>query len=426
MYPAFGDATRVIETPDLVYVASQGSLLSYDKDNDETHIYSTGVDISGKQVKDIFYNYKGRYLVVSYKDANLDILYDDGRHVNLPDIRDANVNVSKDVNFVSFDDKYIYVATSFGLVIYDEATGDVKESGVYDIGISSVAVNDKMIYLTPIGGSYMSQVRCIEKGQRINNLDKFALAGFVRDWANELYMLPSDGGDARDFLAEIGYDGKLYIFEKSIAGMEIHGPYYNKVNSVTPVSDGLIIQADGSLHKVAAAGVRTQIAELPSIISDDKISTLSGSSSLWAANVDGLGNYRLENDGSVKVLRDKYRPDEATTFSDISRTFPSTDGRGFFVSNLGMSLNYAIGIGDFFNVPFKGNFVENGKIRNIEVNSPVTIKSAPGKAQIAAHGYKIFSPTFVLEDPDDHDKYYIGSGCEAGLCNQGRKGNRQV
>ena len=59
-------------------------------------------------------------------DAAIDLLYDDGRLVSLPDIRDANLTVSKVINDVKFDGDLIYVATSFGLVVFRESTADVK------------------------------------------------------------------------------------------------------------------------------------------------------------------------------------------------------------------------------------------------------------------------------------------------------------
>lgn len=413
-YPAFGEVSRVVETPGMVYVVSCGSLHSYDKDNDESRSYEPRVDISGDQVKDIFYNYDGRYLVVSFEDANLDIIYDDGRRVNLPDIRDANVNITKGINDVAFDGDRIYVATSFGLVIYDESTADVRESGIYDVGISSVALTPDEIIITPIGGPHASQVMTIAKGQRINNLEKFRSVGYVREWSDSLYPLPgNDSGDGKFYFASVGVAGALYVFEYSGNALDIRGPLYEKVSSVTPVGDGLHVVADGALHHVSAPGRMTRLAALPSVLSGDAISTLSGISSLWAAGISGLANYRLGEDGSLTVLRDRYRSDYATTFSDICRIYPSTDGRGFFVCNMGLSANYAVGNGDFPDVVFKGNFVENGRIRNIEVSEPVTVKSGPGidHAQRAGRG-EIIAPTFVLEDPDDHDKYYIGSGLE--------------
>ena len=103
VYGAFGQPNKVLETPHFVYLLTQGSLHSYDKDNDESRTYMPGDDLSDHQIKDIFYNEQGRYLTVCYINGNIDLLYDDGRRVNLPDIRDANLTVSKVINDVKFD-----------------------------------------------------------------------------------------------------------------------------------------------------------------------------------------------------------------------------------------------------------------------------------------------------------------------------------
>lgn len=416
VYPAFGEVSKMIETPHIVYLASEGNLHSYDKENDETRSYEPGTDISGGQVKDIYYNYDGRYLVVSYEDANLDIIYDDGRRVNLPDIRDANVNVLKSVNDVAFDDNRIYVATSFGLVVYDAAAAEVRESGVYGINISSVAVMPSHVLVTPTEKVYASQVRLFPKGSRINNIENSKYIGNVWDWSKGLYAIPGSGGtDGKLYFAEVGYGDRLYIMEVNADGsgtVEMKGPFYDNVSSVIPGDDALYVVADGAIHSIVAPGERRQLAAVPSVLSGNGFATRSGQSSIWAADVKGLGNYRIGEDGSLTVLRDKYRPDWATTFSKICRIYPSTDGRGFFVCNMGMSANYPIEDGDLYSEVFSGNFVENGLVRNIEVSGMVTIKTDGIKRVASEYGNRIFMPTFVLEDPDDYDKYYIGSGME--------------
>ena len=80
---------------------------------------------------------------------------------------------------------------------------------------------------------------------------------------------------------------------------------------------------------------------------NNAISTIDGPKSLWAADATGLANYKLEDNGSLTVMRDRYRPTDATTFSDISHIIPLTDNRGFMVANHGMSAHFAVGNGDF-------------------------------------------------------------------------------
>lgn len=410
VYPTFGEATALLETPHYVYYVSGGSLHARDKDNDETRSFQPGLDISRGQVNDIFYNKEGKYLLVTFTDGNIDLIYDDGQRMNLPDIRDAKISMTKGINDVAFDKNLIYVACSFGLVIFDEDKGSVKESAIFNYGISSVATDKNFLYVTPIGGEYESRIMKIEKGKRINNINYFSLLGYVPAWASNLYTLPSDGS-SNVYLAELGVNGQLYIFE---LGNEtnVSGPYFTSVKSITPTSDGLIVAADGALHHVAAPAKITQLATLPSEIASDMITSLNGAKSVWAANVKGLGHYSIADNGSLTVLSDRYRNPESTTFSEICRLYPLPDGKGFIATNQGVSARYAVGNGNFLDVIFKGNIIREGKVENIEINDNVTIKSSPGISNANNLGNHIFSTTFAIQDIDDESKFYIGSGTE--------------
>ncbi len=411
-YPSYGRANALVETPKVVYMVSEGSLHSYDKEADETRSYQPGIDLGRGMVKDVFYNPERHYTLVSFTDGNIDLLYDNGDRQPLPDIRDANVSIRKEVNDVAFDGNLIYVATSFGLVVFDEKNATVKESGIYNVGLGSVAVAGDEIYVTPTGGPFESRVIKIKKGERINNINNFTNLGYLRDWASKLYTLPSSDGSGKVYLAEHGVSDKLYIFEMDGDAMSIHGPYFNNIQTITQLDNGLHIVADGALYHLSAPTTLRHIADLPAQIASDMVTTLSGASSLWASNIDGLGHYRLTDDGKLTVLSDRYRNPGATTFSDISRIFPTDVPGRFLVSNIGMSAHHPAGHGDFFEVIFSGNVVDNGTITNIPVTGDVTLRTDAGRSRIPYTGYKIYSPTFVIQDPEDERRFYVGSGCE--------------
>lgn len=91
-FPMFGtNFDRVVDTPSKVYYLTGGSLYSYDKADKETVYYSPGEMISNYGVEKMFYNPYGKYVLLTYADSSMDLLYDDGRMVNLPDITNANL-----------------------------------------------------------------------------------------------------------------------------------------------------------------------------------------------------------------------------------------------------------------------------------------------------------------------------------------------
>ncbi|MDE6130182.1 MAG: hypothetical protein K2F74_01190, partial [Muribaculaceae bacterium] len=83
---------------------------------------------------------KNKYLLVVYQNLNMDAIYDDGRVVNMPEILNANLAVSKTMTSINMQDDYISISTNFGYVIYDAAKLVVKESRNWGSSIRSVTV----------------------------------------------------------------------------------------------------------------------------------------------------------------------------------------------------------------------------------------------------------------------------------------------
>lgn len=417
VYGAFGKPDKLLETPHFVYLLTQGSLHSYDKDNDESRSYMPGDDLSGHLIKNIFYNEDRHYLTVCYTDGNIDLLYDDGRLVNLPDIRDANLSVSKVINDVKFDGDRIYVATTFGLVVFSESTADVKESGIYDVNVSMVGLTPDHIIIYPLDGEKAHHVLAIEKTARLHSLGNYKTIGTLND--NFVELIPvGDGPDDQGVSHFLIRDNTPYLARISLRCGE--NPLFDAEFIANPVpicfkgKDASYYISKGRLYEIKLPWSVREVAVLPSFMNDNIVATASGASSVWAAGTDGLGHYRLDSDGGVTVLRDKFRPSGVTTFSDISRFFPSSDGRGFYISNLGISHHRPIGGGDFYETMFTGNFISDGKIEDVTIDGPMTYRNSPS-ANEASKKYgsnHIFAPAFVIEDPDDHTIRYIGSGLD--------------
>ena len=417
VYGAFGQPNKVLETPHFVYLLTQGSLHSYDKDNDESRTYMPGDDLSDHQIKDIFYNEQDRYLTVCYINGNIDLLYDDGHRVNLPDIRDANLTVSKVINDVKFDGDLIYVATSFGIVVFRESTADVKESGVYGVNISMIGLTPTHLLIYPTEGERKHHLLSIEKTARLHSIVNYTSVGVLPDIFIEMTPVgdPVDENGVSHFLIRDGSPylarinvrcGDAPLFESEFAA--------NQVVSCFRVGDAAYYISDGKIHEVGYPWYDREVASVPELLAQDLLVTATGMSSVWAAGFDGLGHYSIDSAGGLTVLRDKFRPSGLTTFSDISCIFPSSDGRGFYISNLGISAHRPVGGGDFYDTMFTGNFIRSdGVIENIPITGPMTIKNSPSVSAAGKYGYNhIFAPAFVIEDPDDPSIRYIGSGLD--------------
>lgn len=411
-YPAFGTPDRLIETPHHVYLATSGSLHSYDKANDESYAYLPGTDLGGTRVDDIYYNYDKGYLLVAYEDGNIDILMDNGERIPLPEIRDSNVS-SKEINHVTFDDGLIYIATTFGIVIYDDTTFQVKESGIFNTEVLAIATTPENLLIVISPEQWTYTVYSSPKTERHNNLNKFKRQHNLGGVPADIVKIADDKENKVTHFALRTTRNQLHdlVFYDS----RNSGTYTNHgttdVTGVFHADDGVWFTTPTSLNHISFPWTVSKSSAVTDALQGNMIATISGPASIWAADVTGLANYRLSDDGSITVMRDRYRPSGSTTFSDICSFYPLPDNRGFLMSNRGLSRSYAVGKGDFYDKPFTGNAYEDGKISNIEA-SGITYKSKASAQTCVWKGDHIFSPTFLLEDPDNPSIHYVGSGNE--------------
>ena len=142
IHPYFvgSSATNCIDAGDRVYYLSSGSLYCYNKEAGTNQVLDANNVLNGTKISQIYYNYDKQYLVVAYNDCNIDIIHNNsGEIVNVPAIKDVVLHKAKAINDVTFTDSKMYVATSFGYIVLDNETFDVKETRDYNASVASVA-----------------------------------------------------------------------------------------------------------------------------------------------------------------------------------------------------------------------------------------------------------------------------------------------
>ena len=171
-----GDLTNCIDVGDKVYYLSSNSLYCYDKETQENAAINQSNYLNDSKVTQIYRNYDKHYLLITYESSNIDVIYDgdEGRIVNVSDIKDAMMTTEKTINDVTFAaDNKVYVATAFGYVVINDETWNVKESRIFNTNINSVAeVGDYQFVIS--GSTYYFGL----KSQRYDRLSDYAtLAG---------------------------------------------------------------------------------------------------------------------------------------------------------------------------------------------------------------------------------------------------------
>ncbi len=395
-FPVFGTFTDLIDTKSAVYYVTGGSLYSYDKQADETRHYEYGQDLSDFSIERIFYNFDDNYLLVTFANGNMDLIYPDGRKVNLPDIKDSTIDWSKKINDVKFYDGKIYIATAFGIVIYNGSTHEVKESGIYGRPVQCLAVDDTRILL--IMGDNVdgySEIYSAAHGDRINKLDNFSRIGKATSGSVES-MDAFPPGDERS--------GRFYpvIQWKTVRRLDATtGGIVNSEIRTTRLSrnsEGLCFFSETTPIQYCdydQNAMGRSIATLPSVMSGSMMSTWDGLQSLWAGSSDGLGHYSVSGT-DVTVLRDKSIPSDAISMTNICRIYPTADGSGFYTANIGQSHTHPIGTGDRYTEPMEACLMLDDD--TFTPFHPVT-----------AGGETVIAPTAIVEDPDDPSIVYVAS-----------------
>lgn len=149
IHPYFvgSSAKNCIDAGDKVYYLSSGSLYCYDKESQSNSVLTVNNLLNGVKISQLYYNYTRQYLVVAYTDCNIDVIKPGGEVINIPAIKEVVMHKAKTINDVNFCNGKMYVATSFGYLVLDDDTFDIKETRNFEVNVASVAEvgNHKLI-----------------------------------------------------------------------------------------------------------------------------------------------------------------------------------------------------------------------------------------------------------------------------------------
>lgn len=337
--------TDIVETPTSVYYVSahhaeyklDNSFFHIDKESNEKSYVTPGVSISDGGVANMKYNPEGGYLLLTYTNGNIDLLYDSGRVVNLPEIKDAKVTGSKTINDVFFSEGRIYVATDFGIVIYDDTNHVVIESGIFKMPVRKIGrMGDKLLiygFLDPATPNVYTLMSAPLDG-RHNALDRFSLLRSnvsINDWIipddNSYITIGGSGNSAAVVKVGIQPDGEFtFTTLASVPGAVKFkacdtGYYCVGTNKI------VFIDKDGNL--LSAIDVDA------SAVSNTSALWKSSLKNVWTATGNSVGAYDLSDGGKVTVVS----PVEAEGAKTFNNAFVvnSHDGCKAYINGVGQS-----------------------------------------------------------------------------------------
>ncbi|MCM1036103.1 MAG: hypothetical protein NC406_02090 [Bacteroides sp.] len=315
--------TKVTDTPSKVFYLTGSSLYSYDKKADETTYYAPGQTLSSHGLSNMYYNPRRKYMVLVYTDSNIDIVHEDGRVVNVPDIREANLLTTKEVRHVSFADGRVYVATDFGFVVFDDKDFHVIESGIYDKAFTKVIEAGGYILALCGGELYASPAK--ERHRDFSSFEKWTTPAKFTDM-----IAPAGAGADFVYLTTNNVNkGTVNPAAKAIDGTGLR--------SVPGIAE--LVHVDGGVGGKGSAGwvkigtdFGVDFTDLPADIRGQVLGSWSGAKSIWAGNRNGIGCYDVSG-GSAVTVSDKYMP-ESSQVAGAAMFRPSADGKSVYLSGV--------------------------------------------------------------------------------------------
>jgi hypothetical protein len=213
-YLPYNAATSVTKGNGKVYAATGNSVFSISwEDNSFERINKINglSDVGAKLVRLNPYN---NTLLIVYSNSNIDVIKN-GTIINFSDIKRKNITSDKTVYHVSFHNEMAYIATGFGVVVFD--TDQLEFKDTYVIGnngtyltVYDVATDGNLIFAATENG--------LKKSSLSSNLSDFQNWSFVTDLPAKPFNCVANFNN--EFIANysstldngINYRDTLYVF----------------------------------------------------------------------------------------------------------------------------------------------------------------------------------------------------------------------
>lgn len=153
LYPSYYNATYCQIMGDRVYVLASGALFSFNKDDNSVYTYDKINTLSDIDITHIAYCKEIDALVIVYKNANIDVLYNSDEIYNISDFKNK-ILPDKTINNINIQGSKAYLSTSFGIVVIDLVELEIENT--YNLGIDTYCTYQygKKLYAGTKSGMY--------------------------------------------------------------------------------------------------------------------------------------------------------------------------------------------------------------------------------------------------------------------------------
>ncbi len=395
---------KIIDADSKTYILSEGVLMSLADDN-ETYFYSTQNKLSDNKITDIYYNPDRHYLLVLYESGNIDALYDDGRVVNMPDIKDAILPYSKKINHVAFGSNRFVVSTAFGIVVFNDERHEVVESGIYGSDVPfSMILGDRLLI---VNNNTLFTSALADRHPRLDSFVKAmpsysAYYGAVAKLSETSFLFQHVSNNN---LVKMNYDAAAgtYTGTKLIDGAK---------GTLTQGDGEAFVIAESQIIGIDADGNITR-TNLPENLRTGKVFTTAGLESVWhTPDQMALSRYDLSGATPTAILSD-FTPEAMTAQYAIQQSW-SADGQSLYVANMaqGMLRIQPTPAGrSYTQVPLNADRIHiSGKIEDVSPTNAFGSMSSFASWQITAKTTRtVGGITNMAADPNNVNRYFVAN-----------------
>lgn len=238
LYPSYHNATYCQVVGDKVYVLASGALYSYNKGDNEVRVYDKITTLSDIDIAHIRYSTFINALVVVYRNANIDILYNDDSVYNISDFKNKSMP-DKTINNIDIQGSTAYISTSFGIVVLD--LENMEFDNTYNIGLDTYCayLYNGFLYAGTKSGFYCCDTskNLLDKNNWQQLYPEYEMTALC-ELGGKLYCLINNQGvytfthNPKWLYPVVGNNGEMYHTMYRL-GNEIIAPAKNKVSVIT-------------------------------------------------------------------------------------------------------------------------------------------------------------------------------------------------
>lgn len=370
LYQSYHNVTYCEVVGDKIYVLASGALYSYNTNDNEVRTYDKITHLSDIEITHIRYSSFIDGLVIIYKNANIDILYNDESVYNISDFKNK-ILPNKTINNIDIQGNTAYLSTAFGIVVLN--LENLEFSNTYNLELNTHCT---LTYKDKIYAGTSSGLYCCDMGK--NMLDK-------NNWVR-LNDKSTEG------ICTLG--GIIYCLTKA-TGINTLDPDNGLLKNIAQSSSYYRIYNNGN-EIIAPGKNKTTIID-----SNKKVFTYNTSNSVHTSKkgekywdckgYNGLVEYRLK-ENKPEIIKEYIQPN--SPIRNYCEYMKCTGAGKLLVT--GGNINY------FDNIFHEGTLVEYDYKNNKWINLPEdTIKSVTG--------YNYVNICSVDEDPTEPGHYFASS-----------------